>query len=218
MTDLLEAMEALTKPRHSKAVQTNEAGITCTSPIELPSLLEQLDESIRSNMGGSTHGGSDPATRSLADAGALMKMMQISSQVMDWARIVGSVIDKQSTPVTLTRWYVRYNEYPHSGEMSASYTRQLHKWAAQIEATLDPPREKDLDSPCPSCGATEWWDPATKERYHRPLVIRYRPDSDSMVNDARGICRACATTWGVRELQFEIEEAEHQRAAGREVA
>lgn len=213
MTDLLEAVQSLTRPTVSKVLMSNEAGITCVSDVDLEPLLDRLDEAIRSNMGGSTHGGSDPATRSLVDAGALMKLMQISSQIMDWARIVGSVIDKQSMIVTLDRWYLRYMEYPHSDEISAGYAKQLRNWAHQIEASLDPPREKDLDSPCPSCGATEWWDPQTKERYFRPLVIRYRPDSDAMVNDARGICRACATTWGVRELQYEIELAAERHEA-----
>ncbi|ANP74522.1 DUF7341 domain-containing protein [Cryobacterium arcticum] len=208
MITLLESVDLLTKPRVSKVVQSNEAGITCTSPVELPPLLDALDEAIRSNMGGTTSGGSDPATRSLVDAGALMKLMQISSTVMSWCRSVDAVIDKQSMTVTLRRWYVKFNECQHEDGMVNWYANQIVKWEGQILALLDPPKEKDLPQHCPSCGAGEWWDPKTKERYYRPLVIKYRPDSPSMTDDATGVCRACGETWKARELQYELELAE----------
>ncbi|TFD61119.1 hypothetical protein E3T43_01210 [Cryobacterium sp. Hh7] len=206
--DLLDALDALTKPTHRKIIQDDPNGpeLTKVVHVEDDALLDQLDNAIRSSMGGTTSGGSDPATRSLVDSGALMRFMQISSEVQQWARVAGAVIDKASVGITLRNWFVRFKEYPISTRTVTFYTKQLRKWAFQIEATLNPPKEKDLPDACPSCGASEWWDPATKERYYRPLVIRYQPDSPTMVDDARGVCRACAKTWGVRELQFEIEE------------
>ena len=206
--DLLDALDALTNPVHRKIIQDNPDGPEATKVVHVEDdpLLDQLDNAIRSSMGGTTSGGSDPATRSLVDSGALMRLMQISSQAQQWARAAGSVIDKGSVGNTLRIWFVRFGEYPSSTETVEFYTKQLRKWAHQIEASLNPLKEKDLPDECPACGATEWWDPSTKERYYRPLVIRYQPDSPTMVDDARGVCRACAKTWGVRELQFEIEE------------
>ncbi|MBC7594515.1 MAG: hypothetical protein H7288_11355 [Kineosporiaceae bacterium] len=169
-------------------------------------LLEQLDEAIRSNMGGSTRGASDPAARAVANLGALMKMMQISSQIMDWARIVGSVIDKPSMVVTLERWHVKYIGGVHDDAITAGHARMLTSWAEQIEALLDPPREMDFEQNCPTCGSDCWWSPADKASYPRPIVVKYRPGEP--IDSAEGLCRACKTVFGARELQFELEKAQ----------
>jgi len=213
MSDLLDAVDDLTKPQRQKFMQDTVDGGTVMVTVCQGSLLEQLDAAIRSNMGGTTAGSSDPATRSLANAAALMKMMQISSVIIDWARIHGAPITKGSPQTTLRAWYVTFNGSPHSPEIRAEHTKQLRRWAVQINAVLDPPREKDLPDACPLCGATEWWDPANGDKYSRPLVIRYRPADDGLVRDATGHCRACAKVWNARELAYEIEVADTARRA-----
>ena len=208
MTDLLAAVDSLTKPRHSKTVQSNEAGITCVSPVELPPLLDDLNAAIYASMGGNTSGASDPATRAPVNILALQTLMRISEQVAGWARMAGVVVDKENTTSTLRRWYVKFSERQISGEVESMYVSQMKAWESQIINALDPPREKDLPGACPSCSAVEWWQAATGERFSRPLVIRYRPDDEDMIGNATGTCRACTKVWSARELQYEIEEAE----------
>ena len=207
MIDLLTALDDLTQPVNRKIIQETPDGPEPTSVVRIidPSLLDQLDNSIRANMGGSTKGGSDPATRSLVDAAALMRSMQISGEVSDWARAAGAIIDKGSISNTLRAWHGKFIGRATQEDRMQYYTRRLVKWAAQITATLDPPREKDLDCACPDCGAIEWWNSSNGERFTRPLIIRYRPDSPTMVEDARASCRGCGESWGVRDLQRRIE-------------
>jgi len=206
MSDLLSAVDALTKPRHSKTVQSNEAGITCVSPVELPPLLDDLNDAIYASMGGNTSGASDPATRAPVNILALQTLMRISEQVAGWARMAGVVVDKENTTSTLRRWYVKFSQRQISGEVESMYVSQMKAWESQIINALDPPREKDLPSDCPSCGASEWWKDG--ERFRRPLVIRYRADDGDMIDNATGMCRACAQVWSARALQYEIENVE----------
>ena len=123
------------------------------------------------------------------------------------------MIEKASPAITLDRWFVKFEGKPHSPEIRAQHTKQLVKWAGQINALLDPPREKDLPSECPTCGAGEWWDASTGAKHTRPLIIRYRPADEGMVKDATGHCRACEKVWNARELAYEIELADNNRHA-----
>jgi hypothetical protein len=207
MTDLLEAVWALTRPTHRKVIVDNPAGPLPTKVVTVTdeALLEQIDNAIRSNMGGSTPGGSDPRTRSILNIGAFNVVQAIADKVHMWARMAGSVIDKESLPKTLEAWHAKFIAHPWDIN-DAVHTKIMRGWAAQIQATLAPPREKDLPDPCPACGASEWW--RDGERFFRPLIIRYKPDDPAMVDRAVGMCRACAETWGVRELQFELEKAQ----------
>ena len=199
--ELLDAIWALTKPRTIKHL----IGDKLVS-VTLPPLFDQLDTAITSSMGGTTPGGSDPSNRSVANDGALMRLIQISSQVGDWARMVGSIIDKQSNAVTLERWYVKHAARPHSPEIVDSHTGQLVRWAGQIEALLDPPKEMDFAQRCPSCSSDCWFDTETKASYPRPLILNFRPGEP--IENARGRCRACKKTWGGREMAYELEVAE----------
>ena len=207
--DLLNALDALTKPIHRKILQDTPDGPELTKTVtvvDVP-LLDQLDDAIRSSMGGTTSGGSDPATRSLVNAGALLKMFQISSEVCDWARAAGAVIDKGSLSNTLRAWYAKFIGRATQEDRSEYYTRRLVGWASQIMATLDPPKEMDFADPCPECQSDCYWDKETQQSYSRPLVVRYRPAESGVVLDAVGTCRACGKTWGARELAYELERA-----------
>ena len=207
MTDLLSAVHALTRPVHRKIIQDNPDGPETTRVVTIidQPLLEQLDAAIGSNAGGSTHGGSDPRTRSVMNLGAYETAKTIEDKVRGWARMAGAEVDKGSLAKTLEHWHIKFIGNAlmtnHDG-----HTKILRGWAAQIVATLDPPKEKDLPDQCPSCGAGEWW--RDGERFQRPLIIRYRPADSGVVKDATGMCRACATTWGARELAYELEQAE----------
>ena len=207
--DLLNALDDLTRPVQRKIIQDTPNGpeLTRTVTVTDVALLDQLDEAIRSSMGGTTQGGSDPATRSLVNAGALVKMFQISSEVFDWARAAGAVIDKGSLSNTLRAWHAKFIGRATQEDRSEYYTRRLTGWAAQIIATLDPPKQMDFPNPCPACESDCYWDKETQQSYSRPLVVRYRPAESGVVMDAVGACRACGKTWGARELAFELERA-----------
>lgn len=210
---LLDRVQKLTRPEHRKERQEirkdgRPAGWQ-TITVTTPPLLEQLDDAIRSNMGASTPGASDPATRSVINIAAMLKLVQISSQIMDWARIAGSEVRKGDAAGTLDAWYVRHEQIPDASD--TFYKSTLKAWAGQIKGVLDPPRESDLPDACPVCGATEWWSTETFERYYRPLVIRYRPTGADMVEKATALCRACEQVWSVRELAYELEQAEKRR-------
>lgn len=210
---LLEAVLTLTKPVRRKVIQPDAKSPSGTKvvTIELPSLLEQLDGAIRGTMGGG--GGSLPSERNLLDSDALFRMIKISSMIEDWARASGAVVVKRDAGKTLTNWYIRYTQKLSSMESERFYIGKLNSWAHQIEAKLDPPRIKDLPDACPVCGAKTWWLASTKAEYPRPLVIEYKPTGPNMLQEARALCRSCEKVWGVRELAYELEQAEARRAA-----
>jgi hypothetical protein len=204
MSDLLDAIDRLTKPIRSAVVQSNDAGITCKSPIVLPSLLDQLDEAIQSSMGGNSSGASLASQRSLLDESALFEAMKITTQIGDWCRIV-EVRPVHQPAADLKAWHLAIIAKPQRDD--SWHVRQLHKWASRIEAMLDRPREKDLPDACPACGAEEWWKDGSK--YIRPLIIRYKPEDEAK---ATALCRFCEQTWNARELAFALEEAERNTA------
>lgn len=222
---LLEAVEALTKPQRRKQPQdviqdyelTDEEGVTTQHQrvvgqqkvtVELPPLLELLDDAIRSNIGGSTKGAALASQSIPLDPGALYEAMKISTQVGDWCRLVGVRPTKHAVK-DLRAWYVATRAGHPTPEQDDARAVTLRKWASTIRGMLDPWREKDLPDPCPVCGAKFWWDPnePTKEGRPRPLIIRYRPGDADMVERAYGLCRACAEVFGVRELAYAIEHA-----------
>jgi hypothetical protein len=222
---LLEAVEALTKPVKRKQLQdviepytlTDKDGIrtehrrvigTQKVTVELPPLLELLDDAIQSSMGGSTKGAALASESIPLNSAALFEAMKISSQVRDWCRLE-DVTPTRHTLTNLRAWYVATRAGHPTPDEDEAQARVLRKWAATIRGMLDPWREKDLPDPCPLCGAKLWWDPAepTTQGRPRPLIIRYRPGDADMVERAYGLCRACEEVFGVRELAYAIEHA-----------
>lgn len=207
MSELLDAVDALTKPRKSKVVQQNDAGITCTSTVELPSLLEQLDASIRSSMGGSTSGASLASERAPLDTGALFEAMKITTQIEQWCR-AAKVKATRKPADDLRAWYVAKLAQADDLDAETFHIKQLGKWAHTIEALLDRPREKDLPDACPTCGAKSWWRDGAE--YYRPLLVRYR--TDDPVGSATAVCRSCEANWNARELAYLLEQEEARHA------
>jgi len=138
---------------------------------------------------------------------ALFTAMRISSQIGDWCHLVGVRPVKDST-VDLRAWYVAILATQGRFENERAQVKQLNAWAGQIRSLLDPPRERDLPDLCPVCGADAWYDPKDGKKYPRPLIIRYRPTGADMIQQAKALCRACETVWGVRELAYAIEHPE----------
>lgn len=208
---LLLALEALTDPVRTKVIQDGPVGSGLegqkTVQVVLPSLLTQLDDSIRSSLGSGSAGGKLAFEGAILNTAALFTAMKISSQIRDWCVIVRVVPVKDSAK-DLRAWYVARMGKAQDDSLERAQVKQLHSWAAQIRALLDPPRERDLEDPCPTCEARTWWRDGAE--YFRPLVIQYRPIGANTIEEAKGTCRACGQVWGVRQLAFELE----QRHAG----
>lgn len=199
--DLLDAVDQLTKPTRTKVVQDDNNVAT----VEMPPLLDGLQSAIRSSMGGNTAGGALAHERSILDDDALFKFIRIASQIIDWCR-ARKVATTGDAGHNLRAWYASNLGQAMSDEVEAYYTRTLNGWAGEIRSKLDPWREKDLPDACPVCEAKEWW--RDGERFPRPLIVRYKPDGPDMVQNAKAMCRACTKVWGVRELAYELEQAQ----------
>lgn len=213
MRELLDAIDTLTKPVRRKVIQDAEGDTTTkTVTVILPSLLEQLDQAILGavGIGGS---GALASERNALDFGALEKLREIRDKVNGWARMA-NVPPRDDAGETLRAWFVAFNLRATSPEVATVYVREMRAWAAQIEAKLDPPRISDLPDACPVCDASEWWNADTKERYYRPLVVQYRGEGAEMVDNAKGLCRACGQVWSARELAFELERKQHAGNGG----
>ncbi|TFD80700.1 hypothetical protein E3T54_02865 [Cryobacterium sp. Sr8] len=206
MTDLLGALNALTKPTRRKFIQDNPDGPQPTKMVEVVDapLLEQLDAAIRGTVGvgGS---GSLPNERNMLNGDAFERMRVISGQVNGWARMAGAVVDKDSLSNTLRTWHAKFIGTPREAHVVAMYTGTMNKWAAQIIATLNPPRQRDLPNACPVCSADTWW--MSGNEYPRPLILTFH-DGPDMIDNGKGMCRACEAVFGMRELSYAIDEAE----------
>lgn len=203
---LLLALEALTDPVRTKVIQDGPVGSGLegqkTVQVVLPSLLTQLDDSIRSSLGSGSAGGKLAFEGAILNTAALFTAMKISSQIRDWCAGL-KVIPVKDSAKDLRAWYVARMAKAQDDSLERAQVKQLHSWAAQIRALLDPPRERDLEDRCPECHATSWWKDG--EEFYRPLVIRYRPTGADLIQQARASCRACEASWGIRELAFILE-------------
>jgi hypothetical protein len=200
---LLDAVDELTKPKRTKVLQDDGKTTTVTADP----LLKQLDESIRSSLGAGSAGGRLAFEGAILNMAALFTAMKISSQIGDWCRLVDVRPVKDSSN-DLRAWYVASLSRDISEGSRKVQVKQLEKWAGQIRALLDPPKEWDLPDACPLCGATEWWDSKTGTKFLRPLIVQYRATGADMIQRAKGLCRACEAVWDVRELAYSLEHAE----------
>jgi hypothetical protein len=205
MTELLDAVDELTKPgvlHHT----IQDSRFTCVV-YDTP-LLDRLENEIRFSL--SREGSKSlPNQRVPINSGALMLFMQISSQITDWAHGVKATVYKGDPTRTLRAWYVAWTQTTREPEVVNARARILGNWAAAIRREIEPPRQKDLPDPCPTCGASEWW--RDGERYPRPLVVESPRNPDkSLVDESTAHCRACDKRWGARELAYELEQVPNQ--------
>jgi hypothetical protein len=236
---LLAAVEALTKPQRRKQVQDvmqpytveDEDGVitqhhraigTQKVTVEIPPLLELLDSSIQSSMGGSTKGAALASESIPLNSAALFEAMKIADTVRDWCR-QAKVVPSKHTAKDLQAWLASTFARDLTEDTATLYVTLCRRWAGTIKGLLDPMDEKDLPDPCPVCGATVWWDAAEDRpqghRRHlpplediipgrpRPLAIRYKRGDPDMIENGYGFCRACGEVFGVRELRYAIEHA-----------
>ena len=195
MNDLRAAVAGLTAPvAHEHHIE----GRARPHVTMLPCLLDQLEESIASTMGGA--GGSKAAknARSVLNSDALYIALTIKSQIGDWCRHVGIRPGKDAA-ANLLAWE---DTKPDVGEF---YIRKLVAWREQIIAFFTPARHREVTEPCPVCKESVWVDGEGEVKPH-PVDITYV--EDEFLTTAKAICRACGTSWddaaSVAELGDEL--------------
>jgi len=227
MTSLLDVVDDLTLPKHTTVMQdvmtaTRDAdgndhlrptGRRTKATVTTPPLLTQLQEAIRSSIGGTAGGASLAHERSMLDSEALHQAMIMTNTIGDWCGMVGARHDRTNPATSLRAWYATRLATNPTQASDDWYENHLRGWVGFIWSKLDPVRERDLPDGCPVCGATEWW--RAGERYPRPLVVRYRGNDPDMIERARALCRACEQVWSVRELAYELEQATGGNVSGR---
>ncbi|WP_347975675.1 hypothetical protein [Microbacterium sp. ProA8] len=201
LTELLDAVDSLTKPgvlHHT----IQDSRFTCVV-FDTP-LLDRLENEIRFSL--SREGSKSlPNQRVPINSGALQLFMRISSQITDWAHGAKATVYKGDPGRTLRAWYVAWTQTEREPQNVTARVRLLAGWEASIRREIEPPRQKDLPDPCPTCGAVEWW--RDGERYPRPLVVESPRNPDrSLIDESTAHCRACDKRWGARELAYELEQ------------
>lgn len=204
--ELLDAVDALTKPvvLHQMIADSRFTCVVYDTP-----LLDRLQSEIRFSL--SREGSKSlPNQRVPINSGALMLFMRISSQITDWAHGAKSVVYKGDPNRTLRAWYVTWVQVRREPDAVTARTRILTGWAASIRREIEPPRQKDLPDPCPTCGATEWW--RDGERYPRPLVVESPRNPDvNLIDESTAMCRACAKVWTARDLATELDQTANKQ-------
>lgn len=237
--ELLDAVDKLTKPVVTRVRQavyetemrddrpvTDEAGNpvrhvvgTKTTRLEREPLLTSMEAAIRGAMGTSEGtAASLKFTRGMINSEALYHFARIRSMITDWARTLK--VPRTDDPVAeLRRWYVAWVAEERVESKTRWHTHRMVEWATLIEETIDPWNPRPLPGPCPVDGCPQeeigglwfYWDPRTRERGNRPLLVEYRPaePGERLIDWARARCRACDTRWeNVRALQWDREHAD----------
>ena len=200
-SDLLDAVDALTKPTRSKVIQGDTVTVVNHDP-----LLRQLEDAVTSAIGNGGGGGS--ATGSVINDAALQQLLIIKSQIGDWCRLVDAKHDRGDTVLSLRRWYVQFAG--QNAEVSF-YLNTLRTWAAMITDLLDPPKTVPLAGACPVCKAVNWSGPDDTQRAS-PVAVLY--DHADPYRSVRAVCRveSCDAEWvgadAVEELVEEMSEAD----------
>lgn len=223
--DLIEAVDALTQPTYTKVPQVVEGyarGIchspespertdehTHTARIRHESLLERLEQSVASTVGG---GAGRTMTAKWAlnvlDSDALYQFALIDNAIREWCRMAG--MPRPASPGRgLLAW--RTHQLSIVGRDDRFYIAQMRSWASIIRAKLDPPRTIEITAPCPGedCGAITWTSPDGEE-YRYPVVLAYHPEDPNLTTNAVATCRACGRIWrgefALRGLNWDLDD------------
>jgi hypothetical protein len=228
---LLAAVEALTKPKHTRAVQdvierwtsTDADGVehehekvigTQSVTITHLPLLDQFRAAVIPSSNTAAGSSSLASTRNALDATALFEYAKISAATADWCRII-HVEATRDASWNLQRWHAAFRALASEPNVTIWYIHQLRSWAGLIRAHLDPPRRRNIMYPCPICGKTTW-STGDGEGGTWPLELLYRIGDDDEPVIESVICRACepVTTWPTRDAVAElIAELEERHAS-----
>lgn len=221
MVDLLQAVEALTKPTVEHHAQKKPDGSwwrnhTSTVPALLNRLAAAADPA---NADGEAPAGASGLSRVPVNLTAIEQHAKIASQIRDWCRI--RAVEPTRPPHTSTiedlqRWHAAVladNDFDPEW-----WVRQLRGWAHLIRELLQPAKSFEAHYPCPVCGATSWGDRINGGSMW-PIEVRYDLTDDGRMVHERAVCRAgCGTTWVGPEAVRELADEQKEKATQGETA
>lgn len=207
MTELLDAVDALTKPEVTSSPVKDDAGNWVKAhTVTLPPLLTQLKDAVNPSTNSTAGSSSLASTRNLIDGDALFEYSKMTAAIGDWCHIAKS--ERTRDPITdLRRWYVVFMQTEND---PAFYISQINKWVAKIRRLLNPPQTITLEQACPVCGAKEWGGLEAGGGPH-PIQVEFWFDEDTgKASGHAATCRACRIVWqgfdAVKELAEEVSE------------
>jgi len=207
MTDLLDVIDELTKPKVEHVAQRTDGGEWIrTHTVDLPPLLQRMHDAVWPSSNTDTSSSSSKHERSPLDVSALFEYAKMCAAIGSWCRILD--VKPTRDPIKdLRAWYaatLKVNDFD-----TAWYLREVRKWKHTIEAHLDPPKAFEAKAACPICDTTGWGDPYNGGSSW-PIEIRYRITDTGRMADETATCRACRTVWhghdSVMELADELGE------------
>lgn len=231
MSDLLSAVDALTKPDAYRVTQDilktkldvhgrpvlddkdqpiREVKGSQTVTVKHNPLLQQLEEAIASTIGaGAGRSMLERHALNVLDSDALYQFSVITSTIGDWCRTV-HVRPTRNAVHDLRAWYVaRLTTRPTDDDW---HTDQLHSWAVTIRAKLNPWQKWEIKDPCPKCHESTWVDlddQGNEVELPRPILIEYPVDRDEILSAAKASCRRCGFEWrgssALRSLRWDTD-------------
>ena len=195
MTDLIDAVTALTKPTRTKVVRDDGSTVV----VRHDALLVQLETAVTSSITGRAGGGGQ-STGNVLNSAALYEASQITSQINDWCRLARVRVMRGDTIGNLTRWMVAF---AGSHDESRFYEDVLHGWVGTIRGLLDPRGRFQVEDPCVVCKADRYTDAEEVERRF-PVIVEYE------IADPQGTavckCLACDAQWAGWDALKELGE------------
>jgi hypothetical protein len=178
-------------------------------------LLDQLVESVRSNLGKSQTAGSSRSMIPL-DVAALQLVEDIDGRVRSWLSDLGATPGRAVTLRGLvSSWLVLFQGRPHEDAYVEDHRRILEGWVAAIVEKLQPRRRLEITSPCPACGVefvnvglrlpNGEDDPNDLERVRVLVAV----EGESL-EESFALCRSCDRVWrgvsAMRSLRIAMDE------------
>ena len=207
MTELLDAVDALTKPYQHTMRDTDGEAVTGTRPPR----FQQLAEAVRGS-GGTGQGGTERRARTPLDWDALQRWYDIVAELNQEAERFDVKIHRDPS-VTLRRWYAAVLGRTLTDTYSREWERRLESWADWIDRKLDPPFQMEINRPCPLCQERRY----VNEDGDEAMAVLAEVDARDVGHTTYRIwCRACEQVAhgieAVREWAYDIEHADTQTA------
>jgi hypothetical protein len=200
VTDLLDAVNALTKPTRTKVIRDDGS----TVAVSHDPLLIQLADAITSSITGKAGNGGGQSTGNVLNSGALFQASQISSEIGSWCRLARARVIRGDMLGNLIRWRVAFAGGPNE---ETYYTGVLRGWAGTIRGLLNPRGRFQVTEACVICKASTYKDAEDVDRPF-PVVVEY--DLADPKGTAVATCQACDEQWSgwdaLKELGDELTD------------
>jgi hypothetical protein len=208
MSDLLDAVDALTKPIIEHFSQKDDDGkFVKAHTITRDPLLTQLRDAVNPSANNNAGSASLQSARSIIDSDALLEYSKMASAIGDWCRQMK--VERTRDPIVdLRRWYVAYDR---EGDQPDWYRNELQRWAHVIRNHLEPPKRMEVTTPCPVCGKRTWTDAEGNELLF-PIMVEYKATDEGSIKP-NALCRACDTVWRGYDAVAELADELNQESA-----